>query len=200
VILSRAIDQDDVGLSELLLVDVAGFAQLLAGDLVPTAELLAHLHQLEDRPWNEWGRSSKPMTPHALADQLRKFKVKPAHDRLGEVTIRGYRKADLLRAARPYISLPAPSEHFQTGTSGTAVTDNDLEHTQSGTRVPLGEPSNSMQDNAVPLVPLQEHQYDADIEYCPCGNPDAIRWDGQLWCPRCNMMGYVRAVKARQAA
>jgi Protein of unknown function (DUF3631) len=73
--LSSILDTDDVSLKEQLLVDVASFAAAYPEAVVPTAELLAHLHQMEERPWNEWGRQRKPMTPHALAAELRGFKV-----------------------------------------------------------------------------------------------------------------------------
>ena len=47
-------------------------------DRIATSSLLAHLHDLEVRPWGEWGRTQKPMSPHALAAQLRHFGISPS--------------------------------------------------------------------------------------------------------------------------
>jgi hypothetical protein len=33
-------------------------------------------------------------------------------------------------------------------------------------------------------------------ETCSCGNGTAVRWDGQLWCPRCDKRGFAKAVNA----
>ena len=46
------------------------------GPRLTTKDLLAKLHALEERPWNAWGRSKKPMTDMALAARLKPYGVR----------------------------------------------------------------------------------------------------------------------------
>lgn len=55
-----------------------------------TWELLAQLHELEDRPWNE-----RNMDARKLAKLLGEYGVEPVMLRRGEKTARGYRSEDL---------------------------------------------------------------------------------------------------------
>jgi hypothetical protein len=83
-----------------------------------------------------------------------------------------------------------PPASFGTGRRSTW----GLAHT-SQSNEPLGETNGKLND----LAHTSQHTLDETYVCKQCGNGDAIEWDGQLWCPKCNMMGYVRAVKARAA-
>lgn len=60
---------------------LADVRQVFAGrgdpDTIPTKELLADLHNLDESPYMTWGRSGKPLTAAAMARLLRPFRVVP---------------------------------------------------------------------------------------------------------------------------
>jgi putative DNA primase/helicase len=61
------------------------------GPRLPTSQLLRTLLAIEERPWNFWGRSKKPMTDTELAAQLRPYGVRSSTIRpKGQPTARGY--------------------------------------------------------------------------------------------------------------
>ena len=74
----------------LLLADVRDLFTAREVDRLPTSEILEHLHALETRPWPEWGKQRKPITPRGLAALLEDFDVTPTTIRLGERTAKGY--------------------------------------------------------------------------------------------------------------
>ena len=81
---------------------------LLASDvpdvpLVPhvgTDELLRRLHALDESPWADW--YGKPLGPRELARALRPYGVSSAKVRIGEQSVRGYRREDFREAWRRY--------------------------------------------------------------------------------------------------
>jgi putative DNA primase/helicase len=86
--LSRAGDVADEDIKVQLLADCHPYVtKHNATSIVPTKGLLAHLHGLEDRPWNEWGRQAKPITSHTIAKLLKDYDIHPTSDRAA----RGYR-------------------------------------------------------------------------------------------------------------
>ena len=64
------------------------------------------LAKMEDRPWPEW-RMGSPISPTALARQLRGFKIKPKATRFGEKTYSAYGRKDLKDALSRY---PIPDQ------------------------------------------------------------------------------------------
>ena len=94
-----AAESEDIG--EQLLSDIHAIFQsdFPEADRILTADLLPRLYGIEGRPWNEWGKSGKPMTPHALAAELRRFNVRPGQGREpGNHNFRGYLLDDLKAA------------------------------------------------------------------------------------------------------
>ena len=68
-----------------------------------TADILAALHAMQDRPWSEW-RRGKPLSTRGLADLLRPFKVKPTTVRLpGRNASKGYKRQALEPAWNSYL-------------------------------------------------------------------------------------------------
>lgn len=74
LLVSGAEDDGDLSIGVLLLVDVA---EVWPADTpwLSTADLLAKLLELEDRPWRTFGRHERGLTQHKLARLLRDFKV-----------------------------------------------------------------------------------------------------------------------------
>jgi putative DNA primase/helicase len=87
-------DLDAQGVGTMLLVDIAAIFAAAGVDKLPSAKLAASLAEIEGRPWAEWGRSRKPISPNQLANQLRRFGVSPHAIRVGNETPRGYALAD----------------------------------------------------------------------------------------------------------
>jgi hypothetical protein len=73
-----------------------------------TSEELAHrLGGMEDRPWSEWGSSRKPITPAAIARQLKPFGIKPANQKQNDGRVlKGYERSDFGDAWARYCPTP----------------------------------------------------------------------------------------------
>lgn len=77
-------------------------------DRVPTKDILAGLHDREERPWPEWGRDRKPMTARALAAALHPYGIKPTTARInGSEPIKCYTRESFEDAWARYLE-PQP--------------------------------------------------------------------------------------------
>jgi hypothetical protein len=74
----------------ILLGDIKAMAADKKADRLTSTELAETLHGLEGRPWAEWGRNGKPISPNQVAGLLKDFKVYPETIRVGERTPKGY--------------------------------------------------------------------------------------------------------------
>jgi putative DNA primase/helicase len=99
------LDLDDETAGVMLLEDMWRLFTERATDKLPSAEIVASLHKLEERPWSEWGRQEKPMTARQLARLLAPFDIKPKTIRLGTDTPKGYEKEDFTDAWARYLPL-----------------------------------------------------------------------------------------------
>ena len=69
---------------------------------------VSELHQLEERPWPEYGRSRKPITPTQLARLLSRYKIYPRTVRLdgrqgARNTAKGYVLEEFTQAFASYL-------------------------------------------------------------------------------------------------
>lgn len=112
--------EDTVSVSVRLLADlrhVFADADVLAGETIRT-----RLHALDEAPWGEW--YGHPLTARELAKLLGQFStgdgkpVKSRQVRIGDATMKGYRRADLVDAWSRY--LPPASETSETSETGLA--------------------------------------------------------------------------------
>jgi putative DNA primase/helicase len=102
--LTATADLDAQGVGTLLLADIA---DLFAGtDKLPSSNLAESLAAIEGRPWAEWGKHRKPISPNQLANQLRRFGVSPRTIRIGDETLRGYVFEDFREAFERYLPKP----------------------------------------------------------------------------------------------
>lgn len=59
-------------------------------DRLATTDLIGELVKIEGRPWPEWNKGGKPITPRGLAKLLKPFGIRPKVERVGNDTFRGY--------------------------------------------------------------------------------------------------------------
>src|SRR5260370_27601346 len=59
-------------------------------DKLRSAKHADSLVTIEGRPWAEWGRQRKPISPNQLANLLHPFGIAPQVIRIGDETPRGY--------------------------------------------------------------------------------------------------------------
>jgi putative DNA primase/helicase len=96
-LLADRVGHDAASVGEMLIADIHEiFTSRRAGSAdhvgrLASVELTGRLVQLEGRPWAEW-KAGKPLSPNALARQLKMFKIQPATMRLDDGSIlKGYR-------------------------------------------------------------------------------------------------------------
>ena len=96
---------DKESAKELLLTDLHTlFEQRGNPETLETVDILNYLHNREDRPWCEWSRG-KPMSPRALASQLKSFKIVPGTVWLDSGrSAKGYKRAPFLNVWSRYVS------------------------------------------------------------------------------------------------
>jgi Protein of unknown function (DUF3631) len=145
---SIAADIDDASLLELLLGDIRDiFAKRAANevepaDRIPSTVLAEALAEIEGRPWAEYGKNDKPITPGKLARLLKPLVIAPDSVRIDEKrTLKGYYLNQFEEAFSRYLdpegaSKPehrnnadetGTSELFQSGTAETDVPDRKCE-------------------------------------------------------------------------
>ncbi|SES64356.1 DUF3631 domain-containing protein [Oceanicella actignis] len=85
----------------MLLHDMVEFCRSRRMDKVTSAEILPHLHDLEDRPWPEWS-NGRPITARGIARLLKGFGIGPKQMKANGQVLRGYELADLEKVYAPY--------------------------------------------------------------------------------------------------
>jgi hypothetical protein len=80
----------------------------LPRDYVSSADICSKLAAQEDRPWAEFGRAGKPITPAQLARILARYGIKPHNIRMpdGRV-VKGYHRQQFEDAWRRYTDVAA---------------------------------------------------------------------------------------------
>jgi putative DNA primase/helicase len=124
------------GLSiELLLGDVRDIFDKLGRNRISSEDLITNLVEITPRPWAEYGRSGKPLTPNKLASLLKPLAITPHLLRSGDDVFRGYERSQFDEAFARYLSEKgASNRHTATnadgmGTSGifqTVTGDDDV--------------------------------------------------------------------------
>jgi hypothetical protein len=109
-------DLDDEASGVLLLED---FHQLFTAgqkERLASADVVSALHQLEERPWSEWGRQAKPITARQVARLLAPFGITSKNIRIGADTPKGYEREDFVDAWTRYVPLlSATPPHVSNG-------------------------------------------------------------------------------------
>jgi hypothetical protein len=85
---------EDPGLLTMLLADIrAIFSGRENPDYLLSVELVAALIEIEGRPWAEYGRAGKPMSPNQLARILKRVPISPENIRVGNKVSKCYQLA-----------------------------------------------------------------------------------------------------------
>jgi hypothetical protein len=97
-------EEGDERLGTRLLADT----RIVLGDdeQAATTTILDKLHKLDESPWADI--RGKPLNDRGLAARLRPYGIKSRTIRIGDTTLKGYRRADFLSAWKRY--LPPPPE------------------------------------------------------------------------------------------
>jgi DNA repair photolyase/predicted DNA-binding protein (UPF0251 family) len=79
------------------------FEEKIVKDKIPGKDLAEALAGMPGRPWAEFGRTEKPITPTKLARMLGHFEIKSGTQRDGNVTFKGYCRTDFNDAFGRYL-------------------------------------------------------------------------------------------------
>ncbi len=90
IALSAGEEREDDSLTVALLRDIHDFFSADAHDRVCTADLLAHLHALEESPWGDW--YGKTLSAHGLSRLLKPYRIKTMPVWVEGKTGRGYKR------------------------------------------------------------------------------------------------------------
>jgi putative DNA primase/helicase len=85
-----------------LLADIRVAFDVNQAERMATADLIASLSAMEERPWAEWNRR-RPITAYQLAAVLRPWQIGPRTLRFGPATAKGYLLADFADAFSRYL-------------------------------------------------------------------------------------------------
>jgi hypothetical protein len=119
----------DESIGTKLLADVKAVFAEGDRDRIASRELAEALGQMEDRPWAEWGRGQKPITPPQVARELGRFGLCPRTIRDGEARYKGYLAADFSDAWARYLAVgdsPPPNSPVPSG--DTVTTSVNIDH------------------------------------------------------------------------
>jgi Protein of unknown function (DUF3631) len=124
-------DADERGVQ--LLGDIKTVFDDTKAEALWTEELLRHLHAMSERPWCEYGRHRKPITPRDLSALLKPFEIRSRQVRKGETNKNGYECSDLEGVFSRYLGAESPTtlqaaetaafSDFRSSTPGPSVED-----------------------------------------------------------------------------
>jgi putative DNA primase/helicase len=161
--LTAADDLDTQSVGEMLLADIAAVFMNEHADKLPSAKLAEMLAQMEGRPWAEFGRTGKPITPSQLARQLHRFELRPGKLRIGNETPNGYYRKDFDEAFACYL----PPSKWNTGTTPENIDDSCVLEMEQGKGV--FRPENTIFSNK-----------DGLCSSVPVANPQSLEQDKLL--------------------
>jgi len=131
VALSKNEDAEET-YSVMILEDIQRIFSELNIDRITSSDMAERLGKIEERPWPEFGKTSKPITTRQVARLLRPFEIKPATHRIGVDPVKGYLLENFSDAFDRYLgdisvtpSQPSNGKGFNENRSVTGVTDKD---------------------------------------------------------------------------
>ncbi len=113
-------EEEDIKIE--LLKDIKLVFEVELHDRISSTQLAEKLAELEERPWGQWGRSVKAITPNQIARMLRDFSIKSKNIKFGESVLKGYKK-DVFTDAWQRYATPLP-EHAN-GLPGKEIDSNN---------------------------------------------------------------------------
>jgi hypothetical protein len=89
IALSSGEEREDDSLTVTLLRDVHAFFSSNGHDRIKTADLLEHLHAVEESPWGDW--YGKTLSAHGLSRLLKPYRIRTMPVKVDGETVRGYK-------------------------------------------------------------------------------------------------------------
>jgi putative DNA primase/helicase len=120
-------DLDAHGVGTMLLADIREIYGDERTDKIPSARICELLAATEGRPWAEWGRQRKLISPNQLANQLHRFGLSPKKIRFGEHTLQGYSREQFNEVFARYLA-DAPDPNWNNGTTLGKTPVSRMEH------------------------------------------------------------------------
>jgi hypothetical protein len=84
-------------------------------DQLATTTILDALRALDESPWADI--RGKPLNDRGLASRLRPYRIKSRTIRIGDTTLKGYRRVDFVSAWKRYLRPPPPDERNNRNTA-----------------------------------------------------------------------------------
>jgi hypothetical protein len=94
-------------------------------DRLFSSQIADALHEIEGRPWAEFGKAKKPISKNTLARLLKEFKIVPGTVRIGEDTAKGYHLHQFADVFERYLGaqgVDEPSQRNKLTVTGTSTT------------------------------------------------------------------------------
>lgn len=147
------------------------------------------LVELEESPWSDL--RGKPLDSRGLAHRLKPYGVTSTKVKIGDASVRGYRREDLHDAWQRYLP-PSAGEAELTEPPEPAWSDSP-DQVPDNDQVPeplyQAEPDDrplTCEVPEVPQVPLLRHR-EKRPGCSTCGQPLLLRVDGRTHCERCRL-------------
>ncbi|HZT72218.1 MAG TPA: DUF3631 domain-containing protein [Terriglobales bacterium] len=100
----------DESIGARLLADVRAIFGERQAERIASKDLAEALGGMEDRPWAEWGRQQKPITPPQVARLLGRFGIAPRNLRDGTSVLKGYVRDDFAEGWARYLAPDPPPD------------------------------------------------------------------------------------------
>jgi hypothetical protein len=126
--------QADDSISVKLLLDIKSILEprdehkkpLPKVERIASCDLAKSLGEMEERPWVEWGKAQKPITPPQIARLLGKYGISPTTMRLpDERRLKGYQHQDFTEAWELYLPPDSPQSPSTPDSNRDTVTTRD---------------------------------------------------------------------------
>lgn len=122
-------EDEALGLGAQLLADIRQMFSDAGTDKLTSKDLCARLATIEGRPWAEYGRARREISPNQLATLLREFGVASRTIRISDGTARGYELSDFGDAFGRYLSPSSAQNGFpkrHNDTTRASIDENPL--------------------------------------------------------------------------
>jgi hypothetical protein len=96
--------QEDQSVGVMALRDIRDIFAGAKVDKMGSEQLVRAMAQIEGRPWAEYGKTGKPISPNQLARLLEAYRVRPNSVRIGDHTPKGYQLAWFQEAFLIYLA------------------------------------------------------------------------------------------------
>jgi hypothetical protein len=128
--LSGSDESEALGMNAQLLADIRALFREEATDRLSSAELGGRLASIEGRPWAEYGKARRPISPNQIANLLREFGVSTRNVRIGAEVRKGYSLGDFEDAFSRYL----PQAGLPEGYNATSLDNTaDSSHLEAAT-------------------------------------------------------------------